>query len=190
MSEFISSFILNFTAELGDKTQIIAFMLAGSYGILFTTVGIFLSVVALQAIAVSQGWLFQSFFENKTNLNLVAGLIFLAFGILTYIKKEEHEDQEKLEPAKSSNKPLLQIALLFFVAELGDKTQIATLVKASTSKNILLTYLGAVCGLFVSNFIGIFLGNLFREKVKEKWLTLASSLIFTGFGIFYLLKAF
>lgn len=186
MGEFISSFLLNFLAELGDKTQLVSFLLAGSYGLLPASTGVLVAVVLLQGIAVGAGWLFQSLLSNKSVISLIAGIIFLLFGFLTIIK-EEKEDEFKFN--KQSGYPIFQIALLFFVAELGDKTQIATMVKATTSSSVLLTYLGAVSGFFLSNFIGIFLGNLFKERVEEKKLRLAGAAVFIAFGVFYLVKA-
>lgn len=186
MGEFISSFLLNFLAELGDKTQLVSFLLAGSYGLLPASTGVLFAVVLLQGMAVGAGWLFQSLLSNKSVISLIAGIIFLLFGFLTIIK-EEKEDEFKFN--KQSGYPIFQIALLFFVAELGDKTQIATMVKATTSSSVLLTYLGAVSGFFLSNFIGIFLGNLFKERVEGKKLRLAGAAVFIAFGVFYLVKA-
>jgi len=186
MGEFISSFLLNFLAELGDKTQLISFLLAGNYGLLATSTGVLLAVVLLHGIAVGAGWLLQSLLSNRSVINLMAGVVFLMFGFLILINKDEKEDDFKLK--KQPGFPLFQIALLFFVAELGDKTQIATMIKATTSRGILLTYLGAVSGFFLSNFIGIFLGNLFKERLEEKKLRLVGAAVFIAFGTFYLIK--
>lgn len=188
MSEFLASFILNFFAELGDKTQLTAFVLASRFGFKPVAAGIFLAVLLLQAIAVLFGGLSGNLIQNSTFLNAVAGFIFLIFGVLS-LRKEEEEKEEIEKGLKSSSK-IFSIFILFFLLELGDKTQIATVVKASTSNFLLFTYLGAVAGFYLSNMIGVIGGKLIGEKVEERSIRFISSAIFIAFGAYYLIRAF
>lgn len=188
MSEFFSSFLLNFFAELGDKTQITALVLATRYGFLTVSTGIFLAILLLQGLAVIFGGSLSSLFKNKEAISIIAGLIFLAFGIANLSSKDKDEDE--LDFQKPASHLIFSIFALFFTAELGDKTQIATLAKASTSSSLLQTYLGAVFGLFFSNLIGVAAGNFLKERITLSKTKFISSIVFIMFGVYYLAKPF
>lgn len=188
MTEFITTFTLNFFAELGDKTQFTAMMLSSRFGARPVTIGILLAVMLLQGIAVAFGGLSSSLIKNEAIINLIAGIVFLAFGIVSF-RKEEEEEENSIE-SKKINSIVFSVFALFFVAELGDKTQIATLVKASTSNNLILTYLGAVIGFFLSNMIGILAGKFLSEKIDSTKISIISGVIFTLFGLYYISRFF
>lgn len=180
--ELISSFLLNFFAELGDKTQLAALMLAARYGFRKVFQGIFAAILLLQALAVLGGSLAQNLLSNKPLISLIASAIFLIFGFMIF--RDSESEEEKIG---SSASPVVMSFLMFFSTELGDKTQIATMLKAATSSYLLATYIGASLGLTVSNAAGILAGKFLGNRIDEKKLKYAGAFIFLAFGIYYLI---
>lgn len=187
MAEFFASFTINFFAELGDKTQLAAALLASRFGFYPVALGILLAVLILQAVAVAFGSTSSYLFKNIRMVYLLASAVFLYFGISALKDKEDERAEEIV--SKSGRSVVLTVFLAFLLMEFGDKTQIATVVKASTSKRLLMTYLGAVTGFYLSNLIGITAGKFLGEKIEERKLKMVSAAVFLGFGIYYLFKA-
>lgn len=183
--ELSTTFLLNFFAELGDKTQILTMVLAVRNGVFPTLTGVFLSALILQVVAVGLGSSASFLFQNKIILNSLAGTIFIFFAIKTLmdVRKSNFKEEEL-----KSGSPILVAFSMFFLAELGDKTQIATLAKATTSIYPIMTLTGAVLGLVFSNTLGMLSGKLLTTKISQRYLQIASSVIFFIFGIYYLGK--
>lgn len=184
ISELITSFTLNFFAELGDKTQLAALMLASKYSFSKVFLGIAIAVFLLQAIAVIGGAAAKSLIPSESITSLIAGTIFLIFGIFIFKESESENRSFKL-----SSSPFLASFLVFFWAELGDKTQLATMVKTATSHFPFATYIGASLGLLASNSIGMLIGQFAKGRISEKTLRFFGAFIFICFGLYYILTA-
>jgi Ca2+/H+ antiporter, TMEM165/GDT1 family len=134
---FAVATILIALAELGDKTQILALALACRYKAWQVIVGIFAATLFIHFFSTIAGQLIGDVIP-KLWLSVVTGLLFVGFGVWT-LRGEGDEDEDA---PKGRFGPILTVAIAFFLAELGDKTQIMTISIAADPAAVLRT-LGA-----------------------------------------------
>jgi putative Ca2+/H+ antiporter (TMEM165/GDT1 family) len=149
-------------AELGDKTQLLALGLACKYRPMQVLVGIFVATLAVHLLSTVVGELIGNLVPTFW-LGIGSGLLFIGFGVWTL--RGEKEDAEKAG-ARSAYGPILATAIAFFVAELGDKTQIMTMTVAADPAAVLRT-LGSA-GPAISNALaglGLSASHLSRTAV-------------------------
>jgi putative Ca2+/H+ antiporter (TMEM165/GDT1 family) len=132
---FVVATILIALAELGDKTQLLALGLATKYKAWEVLVGIFIATLAVHLFSTLAGGLVGSLIPRFW-LAVVSGLLFVGFGIWTLRGDDEDEDAVKA----SKYGPILTSAVAFFLAELGDKTQIMTMTIAADPAQVLRTF--------------------------------------------------
>ena len=172
-----------FVAELGDKSQLIALTFAARGRPLAVLAGIAVAVAVLQAIAVGVGAAVAEAVPERT-MEVVAGLAFLAFALWA-LRADDDEDVDVVVP-----RSVLQVALAagsaFFLAELGDKTQLATLALASTN-GALGTWVGAVLGEVAADALAVVVGAKVGARLPERALQLVSAAAFAVFGVLLLL---
>lgn len=162
---------------MGDKTQLIAVMLAAKSGFAPVFAGVVSATILLQLIAVSAGVVLGELINNRTMLLLISAAVFAYFGIRTIIdRKEEGRVVEK------STYPGITAFTVFFAAELGDKTQIATMTRAATSTAPLFTFAGAVCGMVAANAIGMLIGSYLKKRFTDTRINVAAGLVFIAFA--------
>lgn len=178
INEFIKAFILIFFAEMGDKSQLIAMTFATQYKLKTVLIGIFIGTAINHMLAVTIG-VFLSQLIPISIVQVLASLFFLIFGLLTLREEpEESTDQEK----KLSIHPVMMIATVFFIGELGDKTQLTTIALASHSLAPIITLAGTVLGMFVTSIMGILIGYKFGKDIPEFTIKIVSASIFIIFG--------
>lgn len=122
-------------AELGDKTQLLALALACRFNWLKVLVGIFIGTLVVHFISTIAGQVIGDLVPEFW-LGIVTGLLFVGFGVWTL--KGDEEDDSKASSASRFG-PVLTTAIAFFVAELGDKTQIMTMTIAADPAAVLRT---------------------------------------------------
>jgi putative Ca2+/H+ antiporter (TMEM165/GDT1 family) len=179
---FITTFIAIFAAEIGDKTNILVLCLAMLYPLRKIFVSIFLATLILMLIAVLSGNLIVKIIPDFF-IKLISGILFLGFGASNFFKKnDENElncDEKNLH---------LKIFSSFFLAELGDKTQISTFLFAAKFNNFLPVYLGSVFGVILPNILSILLGNFFSKFLNFKIIKIISGVIFILIGLLTLFE--
>lgn len=170
-------------AEMADKTQILTLALTTKYKTRFVWIGIFLGSILSHGVAVAAGQLFQRFMQGLSDwMPLIAGVLFILFAFWGLFEKEEETDEPRL--GKSAFGPILTIAGTFFVAELGDKTQLMSLtLSASIPNTALFVLIGAVIGMMLANGLAILVGVFLGKKLPEELLKWLSSILFFVFGI-------
>ena len=175
--DILRAYGLIFLAELGDKSQLLAMTLATKYKRRTVMVGVFIGILANHAIAVGLG----SFIGNVLDpqyIGWVIGLVFVLFGLITLL------DQPHQTPIKSySLPPVITIALLFFIGELGDKTQFATVALSIESASPWMLLFGTVGAMMTTSILAIYLGEWLGQKFPETTIKLISAGIFTLYGI-------
>jgi len=177
-NEFIKAFVLIFFAEMGDKSQLIAMTFATQYKLKTVLIGIFIGTAINHMIAVSLG-VFLSQLIPISIVQVCASLFFLIFGLLTLREEPEDSSDEK----KSLNiHPITMIATVFFIGELGDKTQLTTIALASNSISPIITLSGTILGMFFTSVIGILIGSKFGKNIPEFTIKILSASIFIIFG--------
>lgn len=179
---FLAAFAIIAVAELGDKTQLITLGFATKYPRWEVLSAVMAAAAVLMALAVVFGQAIIRYIPGLY-IQLAAGLIFVGFGLWSIIAKEEAE--EKAAGGKSRH-PFWIVFSGFFLAELGDKTQIAAFALAAQYGSPLAVWLGATLGEFFVNFVSCWAGGWLKQHVPAKAIKWAGALLFIGFGIWTL----
>lgn len=176
--------MLIFVAELGDKTQFMTLALSSRYPAATVLSGVTLGTVFVSILLVAMGEMLGSVLPQAP-INILAGIIFIIFALLALKQNSKEENAADAEASKIKNHPrhlLLTIAMTFFVAELADKTMLATIAIASRDKNYLAVWLGSSLGLIASNSLAIIVGKTLSQKLTGKVMHITTAIIFLCAG--------
>ena len=139
------------------------------------------ATAVLMGLAVIFGGAINYFIQDFF-LQLAAGLVFIAFGLWTLFGKEKKE--EEIDPlAKRKRRPFLFIFSTFFLAELGDKTQLAAFALTAKYGTPFQVWLGATVGMASVNWLAAFAGKWVKKYVADKHIKWAGGAIFIIFGL-------
>lgn len=177
---FLLSFAVIFLAELGDKSQLIALAFAARYPAMLVLVAVSIATLIVHAGSVLLGRAFALALPT-TLIDLVAGVAFLVFAAWTLHGDKVDEADEKKEP-NSGIGALLTVGTTFFLAELGDKTMLATVTLGSTEEAIG-TWLGSTAGMVVADALAIGVGALLGARLPERAIKLFAAAAFVVFGL-------
>lgn len=182
---FISTGVVAF-AEIGDKTQLLAFLLAARYKKpLPIILGILIATIANHALAGILGtWLTQLMAPDA--LRWLLGISFILMAAWVMIP-----DQLDEEEAKSINGLGVfgTTLLVFFLAEMGDKTQIATVALAAQYQAFFMVVLGTTLGMMIANVPAVLIGKNMAKRVPVKLVHAIAALIFVALGVAILFGA-
>ncbi len=181
-----SSFGLLFLAELGDKTQLATMALANRYRALPVALGVMLAFLALNLLAVLVGATLFEYVPRAAVLAAAAAL-FLVFGWKSWRDAEEAEEDE-IGPIGMRG-VLVSSFLLIFLAELGDKTQLAMVALAAGSGDLWSVFFGGTAALWAVSIIGIALGATVLRRVPKRWMSRTAAVLFGVFGLVALYQA-
>jgi putative Ca2+/H+ antiporter (TMEM165/GDT1 family) len=185
MPAFFVALAFIFLAEMGDKTQLVALAFATVYPARIVMAGILLAtlVVHLFSVALGQavGMALPIFW-----IKLVAGLAFIGFSFWT-LRGDEVGDDEK--PALQRFGPLLSVAATFFLAELGDKTMLATVAIASRWSSFYGVWLGSTLGMVAADGLAVMAGKLLDRKIPEELVKYGAAACFAVSGLVMLTEA-
>jgi Ca2+/H+ antiporter, TMEM165/GDT1 family len=172
-------------AEIGDKTQLLAFILAAKFRKpLPIVLGILVATVANHAFAGALGAWITSLIGPET-LRWVLGISFIAMAIWTLIPDRFDEDEAKLARFGVFGTTLVA----FFLAEMGDKTQVATVALAAQYHAIVSVVAGTTLGMMIANVPAVFLGDRIAHKMPVRLVHAVAAAIFAVLGIATLLGA-
>jgi putative Ca2+/H+ antiporter (TMEM165/GDT1 family) len=190
MTALFTTFLLVGIAEMADKTQLLTLSLTCKYPPRKVLIGVGVAIALLNLIAVAIGGLAGQMLPVKP-IKIVAGLMFLAFGIWTLVAREEADaDTCDVEPRTGFHRsPVFAVTGAFFIAEIGDKTQLATLSLAARFESLVLVWLGACLGMLAANALAIGGGSILSDRVPETTLKKMSGVLFIGFGMWTLMDA-
>ena len=171
-------------AEMGDKTQLLALLLAARYRKPWPIVwGIFVATVANHALAGAVGAWVNTFLGANV-LRWALGASFIAMAVWMLIP-------DKLEAVDAVAAPRFGVfgttVIAFFLAEMGDKTQIATVMLAAQYDAYVWVVAGTTLGMMVANAPVVWLGERITRAVPIRVVHWVSALIFLGLGLFALL---
>lgn len=185
LETFINSFLLVFLGEMGDKTQLLALVLAAKFRKPWTIMaGIFVATLLNHALASWAGAWLASLVEPPT-LKWILALTFFAFAAWILVPDKEEELKETGHWGA-----FFTTCVAFFIAEMGDKTQLATVALGARYSNAWLVTVGTTVGMLASNAVAIFCGQKLLAKIPMKWIRIAASLLFLGFGLVLLFGNF
>jgi len=182
----ITTFLIIAAAELGDKTQLLTLGFATRFPVWKVIGAVTAATATLMALAVIFGGA-VNYFIPEFYLQLFAGTLFIVFGIWTLFGKEK--DQEKAK-AKFNKNPFLIVFSSFFLAEFGDKTQLATLILSAKYGTPFQVWLGATLGMAGVNIVAAIAGSWIRKFVSEKAVKRIGAAVFIAFGLFTLWNLF
>ena len=173
-------------AEIGDKTQLLAFLLAARFRKPVPIIlGILVATIVNHGLAGALGaWITATLAPGT--LRWVLGLSFIAMAIWTLIPDEIEEDEMKVAQRFGVFGATL---VTFFLAEMGDKTQVATIAMAAHYAEALLVVAGTTLGMLIADVPAVFVGNRFAEKIPMKLVHGIAALIFAALGVLTLLGA-
>ena len=187
MINFLTAFGVAFgvvvLAEMGDKTQLLAMAFAAKYKTSRVMAGVFIATVLNHALAVAAGNFITRFESAKLIIQGLASLSFIFFGLWT-IKGEKQENQGN-NPGPAKFGAVITVTLVFFLAEMGDKTQLATIALAAkfpASPAGVLT--GTTSAMLVADGLGIFAGYILQKRIPQQKIKLISAGVFVLFGLF------
>lgn len=185
-STFGSAFGLIFLAELGDKTQLTAMALAAKYPWRKVFVGIAAAFALLNAAAVTVGKVLLLLISPFW-IGLASGGLFLFFGLSTlFARAGEDGDTGRVKVSG----PILAPFVLILLAELGDKTQLATAGLAAQARDPLAVFVGSTLALWSVSLLGILLGRQITRLVPLAYIHRGAGALFLLFGALALRQAF
>jgi putative Ca2+/H+ antiporter (TMEM165/GDT1 family) len=178
MVAFLPSLLFVTLAEMGDKTQLLAMAFATRFPARTVLSAVFAATLVNHALAVAAGRILTNVIPLDA-ISLAAALSFILFGLWTLRGDTlEGEDQPR-----SSYGPFLTVAVAFFLAELGDKTQLATISLAVRYSDAVAVLLGTTAAMVIADSIGIGIGIVMGRRLPDALIRLVSAGVFVFFGL-------
>lgn len=180
---FFKVFFTEFIAEMGDKTQLMLIALTSKYKLRDIILGTGVAILVLNGLAVLAGGLVSEFVPEWV-IKMIAALAFLYFAASTIAGDDEEEEGGK---TKIKFAPLA-VFCTFFVAELGDKTQLTAITFGANEgmSAALVVWIGCSLGLFAADMLGMLIGYLLKSKTPDGLLSILAFVIFSIFGVYTL----
>lgn len=176
-----TAFGLVFLAELGDKTQLVVLTMGGGRRPGPTLAGLAVVIAVLQGVAVGAGALVARTVPDPW-LGVGSGLLFLGFAAWAWLAGDDHDDADR--PPGS----LGGFLAAFLVAELGDKSNLATALLA-TNNDVFGTWVGATGGFFAATVVSLVAGAWLRRRVASATMQRAGAVAFAVVGVVTLVAA-
>lgn len=185
MESFLVSAGIVALAEIGDKTQLLAFILAAKFRKPAPIIlGILVATIANHAMAGALGAWITTLMGPEV-LRWVLGLSFIAMAAWTLVPDKFDEDEAKLAKFGVFGTTLVA----FFLAEMGDKTQVATVALAAQYSTVLFVVLGTTLGMMIANVPAVLLGDRIAEKMPVRLVHGIAAAIFAVLGAATLMGA-
>lgn len=183
LDTLLHSFLLVFAGEMGDKTQLLALVLTSRYRKPWVILaGVLVATLLNHALASWAGAWLSSFFAPD-HLRWALAATFFAFAAWILVPDKEGE-----VTTGGRFGAFLTTVVAFFLAEMGDKTQLATVALGARYPDFVLVTLGTTAGMLASNALAVFLGHKLLERIPMKWVRACASLLFLAFGALILLS--
>jgi putative Ca2+/H+ antiporter (TMEM165/GDT1 family) len=184
MESFLISLSTVAVAEMGDRTQLLSLMLAARFRQPWTILaGVFCATVANHAVAAVVGQRVGHALTPRV-LDTAVGVSMIVMALWTL--KPDTLDEKATE--KKRGGAFLATLITFFIAEIGDKTQIATVALAAAYSNLLAVVAGTTSGMMLANAPVIFCGKAFADRLPLKTLRYVASALFLVLGIYFVAR--
>jgi len=177
MTAYLASLAFVVLAEMGDKTQLLAMAFATRYRWQTVMWGVFVATLVNHLLAVVAGNYLTTLFPMEY-IQTAAAASFIIFGLWT-VRGDTLSGEDK----RFNFSPFWTVAVAFFFAEMGDKTQLATVALASRYGQIIPIWLGTTTGMLIADAIGIGVGIVMGEGIPERLIKWVAAVIFVGFGL-------
>jgi putative Ca2+/H+ antiporter (TMEM165/GDT1 family) len=185
MDAFWISLGIIFLAELGDKSQLMALTFATRYRALTILIAITIATAFVHLVSVLLGALLGVALPTDA-ISIFAGLAFLGFAAWT-LRGDELDDEDETRAARTTRSVLWTVGLAFFLAELGDKTMLAT-VTLATKNGLVGTWIGSTVGMVAADGLAIVVGQQLGARLPEKTVRIGAAIIFVIFGVLLIVE--
>lgn len=181
MDILLSSTLLVALAEIGDKTMLLAIILAARFRAPWPIIaGIFAATIVNHALAAWAGSAISGLLDG-TWFRLAVALGFLAMAVWTLVPDRLDGDDATVTSARYG--VFLTTTIAFFMAEMGDKTQIATVALGARYHAVGLVAIGTTLGMMIANVPAVFLGDRITRIVPLKAMRIAAAILFAVLGL-------
>jgi len=177
MVVFFGAALMVVLAEMGDKTQLLAMAMATRFPARAVLIGVFVATIFNHALAVAVGDYLGTTL-NMELIQMIASFSFILFGLWT-IRGDSLNGEDK---RKTFLGPIITVTIAFFIVEMGDKTQLATVALAAKYNSPLETLMGTTTGMLIADALGIYVGVVAGKRIPEKTVKWVSAMIFIAFG--------
>ncbi|HWJ80895.1 MAG TPA: TMEM165/GDT1 family protein [Nocardioides sp.] len=171
-----------FVAELGDKSQLMAMTFAARYRARDVLIGITVATAVVHLASVAIGYFIgDAFAGSQGTIEVLAGVAFLGFALWT-LRGDELTEEEATKARTSRGLAIVAVGVAFFLAELGDKTMLATITLA-TQEGWLGTWIGSTVGMVLADALAIGVGALLGRQLREDVIKWGAAVLFAVFGL-------
>ena len=188
MSAFLLSTALIFVAELGDKSQLVALWFATRHRWWLVLMGVSVATLVVHLGSVAIGRAFDEILPERVVL-IVVGVSFFVFAAWS-IRGDQIDDDSGPERRVPWFGAFGVITISFFIAELGDKTQLATISLAGREANAAGVWLGSTLGMVLADALAIGAGILAGKRLPQRAIAYAAAALFVVFGLVAIVAAF
>jgi putative Ca2+/H+ antiporter (TMEM165/GDT1 family) len=179
MEAFLLSLAVIFVAELGDKSQLMALAFATRYRAIDVLIGVSAATLLVHLGSVVLGATVAAALPTQA-IAIAGGLAFFVFAAWT-LRGDKLDEDEASKPNRTARSVILVVGTAFFLAELGDKTMLATITLA-TREEAIGTWLGSTAGMVIADAIAIGVGKLFGSRLPERLIRYGAAAAFVVFG--------
>jgi len=185
LEAFLTSTGLVAIAEIGDKTQLLAILLAAKFRRPIPIIlGILVATILNHTAAAGLGFLAGEFLKGRA-FQIGVGLAFIAMAGWALIPDKEDEAGS----ARTVGGVFLTTLISFFLVEIGDKTQIATSLLAARYHQIAMVAAGTTLGMMIADIPAVFLGEAATKIVPLRYVRIAAAVLFALIGVWVVLSA-
>lgn len=187
MSAFILSTLVIFVAELGDKSQLVALWFATRYRWWTVLAGVAAATLVVHLGSVAAGRALDGFVPEAV-LRVIVGLSFFGFAWWSVRGDTLDEGAQRVRFGWAGAFGVVTVA--FFLSELGDKTQLATVSLASREKSFTGVWLGSTLGMVLADAIAVAIGLVAGKRLNQRTVGLVAAVLFVFFGVITIASAF
>ncbi|MDO3685537.1 TMEM165/GDT1 family protein [Micromonospora sp. C28ISP2-4] len=182
----VVSFGVIFVAELGDKSQLMALTFATRFKPVPVLIGITIATAVVHLASVAIGYGLNAALPTDW-ISLIAGLAFLGFGAWT-LRGDKLTEEEKRKAERGGRSAVIAVGVAFFLAELGDKTMLATITLA-TKYGWFGTWLGSTLGMVAADALAILVGRMLGRHLPERAIRYGAAVLFAICGLWLIFEA-
>jgi putative Ca2+/H+ antiporter (TMEM165/GDT1 family) len=180
LSAFLISFGIIFVAELGDKSQLMAMTFATRFPAVTILLAITAATALVHLVSVVIGAAVGAALPTDL-ISIAAGLAFLGFAAWT-LRGDELGDDEVQRAGRGTTSVFFTVGGAFFLAELGDKTMLAT-VTLATDNGLVGTWIGSTLGMVAADALAVVVGQQLGARLPERTVRIGAAAIFAVFGL-------
>jgi putative Ca2+/H+ antiporter (TMEM165/GDT1 family) len=177
---FLVSFGVVFLAELGDKSQLMALAFATRYPARPVLIGITVATAVVHLGSVLLGVAVGAALPTRA-ISILAAIAFVGFGLWT-LRGDTLTSEDEARASRRGRSAAITVGTVFFLAELGDKTMLATVTLATTEEPVG-TWLGSTVGMVVADALAIWVGRALGTRLPDRAVRYGATAAFFAFAL-------